>query len=525
MPPRPRAPEVLLAGLTALETVRGVAPELLVVLGSVVVNVGIDDPIVVVALNGGFLFVAFYVFTPLVFPASLGERRERPGFRLVVGVVSLAYALPTTLALTAFESFDPSYTLVGAYLGTATLGGVGAFALYFHYTQSAPLAAPGGAASSIVQRRSDESPAESRRFLEDLQAERPRVALSYRVLSVGASMATFVGPCLIFGLVAATLDSLFPLLEAVVVAGLLLRAGDRVGLDPSVEVPDMEARFYDRLTAATRSTRGTAGVMMVACALVYAVFLVALWIRIDGLSPGPIVDAYTRFESVVAGQAGVRSIASRFAGFVAAVGGLLAVPVSSGYAAWYWLRTLRRLAAFEAGDESPVAGPPWLSLPATALALAWGGYLLRFRFDVPVEVGFAIVWPVLLVAIGWTVRRTTDANPDQPGEVSWSLPLAFVLYAGGLSLVLIGPFHVLSRILLPAVFLPWMFYLDDVTELSDGLFGRVLPVGYAVVLLSVLLALQDVLNVSTTTLAVVAGAAALLVLGQILTYVYEDGAF
>ena len=102
MAPRERAVEVAVGLYAVVEMVRGVVPELLVVAASVVVEIGVSALVIRTVLEAGFLFAALYVFTPIVFPAVVGGRRGAPGFRILVALVTLLFALPSLLALTTF---------------------------------------------------------------------------------------------------------------------------------------------------------------------------------------------------------------------------------------------------------------------------------------------------------------------------------------------------------------------------------------------------------------------------------------
>ncbi|MFT4884494.1 MAG: hypothetical protein ACI8U4_002010 [Natronomonas sp.] len=525
---RNRGEAVLLAGYAVFETVRGAVPELLAVLATIAINLGIDEPLLGAALNGGFFAVTFYVFAPVVFPAHQGERRERPGFRVVVAAVSLAFALPASLALTTFEALSPTFALLLGYLAAATLAGMVTFGLYFRVTQSVPLFDPTGDAFALLQSRADESVAEYQEHLERLEADHPYAAGFTRRLSVVASLGAFVVPCILFGIAAAALDSFFPLLETFVLAGLVIQAGSRLGVAER-RLPDVETQFYNRLTAATRSTRGVAGVMMALVSVIFAAFLVALWVAVGGLWFGSVTNSLSAFERFVGwyleGRIGAAMVGQQFLRIVASVGGILAIPLSSGYVTWYWYRELRRLAASEQDETGTIdtARPPGFLLPAIVLVGGWFVYSTGASDPWPVDEAFAVAWPCVGLVMLWTVHRTRRNTAGTTDDTNWSIPLGYLLYGGTVAGVLIAFADFPRQFALAIAALPWLFYLGMVTDYAGDLFGRVLLVGYALGPLLLIVVLRDVFNIGPPLLALFGGIVGLIVLGQVLTHVYEDG--
>jgi hypothetical protein len=518
---RTRLEEPLLGGYAVLETLRGVAPELVAVSVSVAVGTGLTPTTLGVLLNAGFLFVAFYTFTPVVYPDRVGPRRERPGFRVVVSAVALSVAVPASLALTTFDT-TVSYALVGTYLSLVALFGLVTFAVYFRLTQPRPLSDPDGDGFAVLRGRVEESAADHRRYLRRLAEESPRAATAVRWLSVVATMATYLAPCLLFGVGAATLDSLFPLLELLVIVALLLRVGRRAGV-LNRSVPDVESRFYDRLTTAARSTRGTAGVMMVVVALLLATFCFSLWLR-----GGPRLWAITNGVRLVARSLGPNayglSVVDGLADLVAGVGVVVALPVASGYVVWYWLRELQRLTVFEsdATEARVVARPPGLTVVVTALTVGWFAHATVSGVG---DAAFAVGWPLLTGALVRNVRTTRRETATPPSETRWSVPVGFVVYAGGVVLSLVVFFDVSARMFLGLVVPVWLFYLGTVRERSTGLRRSLSLVGYGAALFLVVFALRGPLGVGGPVLAVLGGVVVALAAGQAFSHVFDpDGA-
>lgn len=523
---RDRGVELLLAGYAAFETVRGVVPELLAVLASVAINVGVDEPFLATALNAGFFATAFYVFTPLVFPEPLGDRRERTGFRLVVVVVSLLFAAPVSLALATFDSLSVSLSVIGGYLTVAVAISIAVFALYFRLTQQAPLWSPDGDSLALVVYRSEESPAEYRQTLRRLDTDHPRVARFLRGISTVAAMSSYTIPCILFGVAAAALNSFFPLLEVLVFAGLTLRAGGRLGIIDR-PLPDVESRFYDRITTATRSVRGVAGVLMAVVSLLLAAFLVAVWVTIEGYWLGSVTNSVNTFgrnvEWFLVRRAGPWLVVEQWLRIVESIGHVVALPLSSGYAMWYWYVELRRLTAIEGTAEWDFARPPGFALPAVVLVAGWQLSLGAARHGWPVDLAFAVAWPLATLGAVWSVYRTRSP-PDDAGTATalWAIPLAFVVYAGGVILTLVAALDIPRQSFIPIGVLPWLFYLDSIKEVMDGLAGRLLSTGYVLLPLLVAAAFRDLLDIGAAMLGVLAGVVAVFVLGQVLTHRYEE---
>lgn len=512
---RDRIEEPLLAAYVSVETIRGVATELTTVAVSVAVGVGLTPATLGTALNVGFLFVAFYTFAPSVYPERVGSRRGRPGFRLVVAGVALVVAVPLSLALTSFD-VTVSYALVGTYLSAVVVVGIAAFGLYFRATQPLPLSDPDGDGFAVLRGRVEESAADHQRYLRRLETRSPWAARAVRGLAVVATMATYLAPCLFFGVGAAVLDSLFPLLELLVVVALLFRVGRRVGvLDRSV--PDVESQFYDRLTTATRSTRGTAGVMMVVVALLLATFVFSLWLRV-----GPRFWAVENGVTSVVRSLGpgpyAPTVLDAVADLVAGVGVVVAPPVASGYAIWYWLRELRRFTAFESDSAVPLAArPPGLTVAVTALTAGWFAHATGPLDDAV----FAVGWPLLTMALLWSVRAARRTEPTPPSETRWTVPVGFAVYTVGVVSSLVALLDVTPRMFLGIVFPVWLFYLGKMNDRATDLWGSLELVGYGAALFLGVFVLRGPLDVGVPELAVLGGVVIALAAGQVFAYVFD----
>jgi hypothetical protein len=507
--------KVLLAGYAGFEIIRGAVPELLSVGFSVAVAFADTSLAVETLVEAGFLLVAFYVFTPEVFPATV-ERRRAPGFRSLVAVVSLTFALPASLALSTFDTMTVPYALVGGYFAAAVVVGLLAIAVYFRGTQSEPLWDPDGAAMALAQARAEEPPADHRRYLRRLDAQSRWAGDALRLLSIVAGAATYLGPCLLFGFAAATLGSLFPLLELLVVAGLLVQAGRHVGVvDRSV--PDLEARFYDRLTATTRSVRGTASVLMIVVGVLLATFLILLWVR-AGLRLWDVSNAVDTvalsLDPTVPSLSPLEAVAS----LVAAVGGVVALPIASGYAIWYWVHQLRWVAAVERGDDA--RRPPGLLLAATGLTGGWFVYFTAYRFEFSVDAAFAVAWPLFALFAVRNVRRMRRTR-GTASRSRWPLLVAFTLYVGVVTGSLSATFDLRRSMVLGTLFPLWLYFLGELRGRTSGPRGRLLRFGYGVALFLIVFALREPLEIGLPLLAALGGVGALLLAGQAFAHAFR----
>lgn len=278
-------------------------------------------------------------------------------------------------------------------------------------------------------------------------------------------------------------------------------------------IPDVESRFYDRLTTATRSTRGTAGVMMVVVALLLATFLFSLWLR-GGPDFWTVENGLRSVARTLGSSPDGPSLSDAVADFVAGVGVVVAVPLASGYAVWYWLRELRRSTALESDSKvALVARPPGLPVAVTALTAGWFAHATG-PLD---EAAFAVGWPPLALVLCWSVRVARRAEPTPPTETRWTVPVGFVVYTVGVVAFL----DVRPRMFLGIVFPVWLFYLGKMNDRATDLRGSFALVGYGAVLFLGVFALREPLDVGFPELAVVGGVVVALAGGQVFSRVFH----
>lgn len=508
-----RLRDLALTLAVVVESVPQVLPDAVTAVVALLLGFGVTEWTLSRGIDVAFLAAVFYGFAPTVFPADVAERRGTRRFRAVVAAVSLLFAVPVVLALSTTGRFDlTSRELLGLFGACAVLGAAIVLA-YLRRTQAVPLTDPTGDAVAFVLARTDESRRSLRHEQARLARENPLVARVRNALLVGAGAATYVVPCALFGVVAATLNSAFPALELAVLAGVALRRVRSRPAGPGAvagDAPvDVEERLYDRLTAAVVTTRGSAGVLMATVGVVLSLFLLAPWSAAGQPAVGPVTAGWDRVAAV-AGAAATGATAGDplavLTDALVATGALVALPVASGYGVLFWTRAFRRFAALvEKGADAtpPVAAVPGLALPATGLVVAWGCYLARFGTDLPVDPAFALAWPPLVAAAAWSVLAARRRRPRTLSGVGRRLVAAhvvFVVAVGGSLAVLVG-LQGFGRTLLVPVFTAWIYFLEPVRAV-EGAAGDLLRVGYGALPLAAVLLARPVVPVGGALLVV-----------------------
>ena len=477
-----RPSEWATAGTLTVEVlVRGV-PDLLLaaadlspLAASVLINTTVGDPAALVVLNTLFLGTVFYTFLPDVLPARVAVVTDRP-LRLTLAAGSAAVAFP---AVGVFNAPDaaPWGRLAFPVIVVAVLATVSGTLGHFHLTRERSLLAWESDLRRFVRDRHvvdrDEYRDKWRSYLDGPAPVRWAAAL----VTVAGGAAAFGLVVTVFGLAGAALNAVFPVLELLVVVGLVLRAtggadAERTvrGLPIPTSAPDPEAAFYDDLTATFRSVRGTTSAMMVVFVLLIVLSLFA------GATPalGPMFSLGTTalrtgLELVAAFPA---STADGVAGleYLLRAGGRLSLavglPVAIGYAAWYWYRQMRRLPAVF-GDTSPaVVRPPGYSVPA-AVPLSLCGLVTEVGSVTRVAVSASgLLVPVALVAVGWSVRETLRREPQPAATDRRALPVAFCLTFYAAAVALVGTEF--GLVYLGPVVLVWLYYLEPAQDRGAG---------------------------------------------------------
>lgn len=464
MPIRPRwsrgqsLREPALGLFAVLEALWRADPGLVPVAVSVLANVGVGVPAATVGLNVALVAGAAYVFAPVVFHEGLGDRRGRRDFRLLVAGVSTTFAAPV-VAITHPAVATASAVAVLGYLAAVLVGSTLAVLAYFRRTDDLPLLDPESDAMAVLRSRSV-LPVEAARELLARQRRRGprRTVVGIQLAAAGVSYVTL---CALFGIAAALLGWLFPVLEAAVVAGLVIRA---VGwpFEPSDRSSERllaaEREIYDRLTAYVRSQKGMATVAMVLTSVGLVLASLATFL------PGALAVTATP-------------------GGRLAVGSFLVAVV---YAAWYWSRELRRLPAYVASrsTDPAAARPPGLMLPAAVVLLAWAGYLRSWIGAWPTELAivFAAASAPLLAVLLWTVHRAFAGETQPAGTETYAVPVSFVVTAAGFAAVFaaIGASVLAASIAAIGATFPWLFFLEDANRhaRTHGDRGRATAVAY-----------------------------------------------
>ncbi|WP_049985993.1 hypothetical protein [Halobellus rufus] len=484
------------------------------VAASVVINLGIRNQFLLAGSQILFLVVSFYAFLPTVLPGDAGARAARePPYRAALALVAGFYSLPVVLLSTGiWTTVGWSARLVGVSLVASTVLLLGVVAVFLDRTQSEPLTDPSGEAHVIVREgRGDSHPTSvDPKRLGSL----PRWQRTGRTLVlVTGTSASHVSPMVLLGFLGGALNAVFPVLELVILCGLILRSGGgETDSRLSSSLPAVEDTFYDHLTVVTRGSTSAAGTITAVIGVLAPVGTAVILLDGGYLTPQYAISAWGRaFEYLGRWLFATVRPATVLDGFVAAVaasGELLAIPLAATAAVWFWFREIQRLPALSPPPDGtntdparadPVpARPVGMLLPAAALALARRleieltvGSLRGVAASGTVELLFAAGWLLLALLIFATIRWTpTDGRDAESIDALTEGPPMFV--AAGATLVIAYALIVpLSRILpLTAVvvlLLAWLYYLTPVDRWADANADRpvLVVLAYGLVLVSI----------------------------------------
>jgi hypothetical protein len=499
--------DLLVVGAGAVEVAWQVTPEVVVrlveaglgpVALSAAVNLGVDGGPVGVAAQMAFLLAVFYQFVPDVLPGAAGERaREERGFRAVTSASAGVFAFPVVLLVTGTKGvLLPNGRAVTWYLFGATAVTVVGMTAYLRASQEPPVSAPEGRARTVLADREWYDPAEARADIEQVGRWPRPVGVAVMALSAVGIGAAHVTPAVLFGLAAAALNAVFPVLEVLVLVGLLARVSDgSAGGERSVvrRLPDVEAVFYDNLTAASRGMEGAAATIVVVLGVFAPVATLVVVLAAGGVDPSWAASAWPLAAEMVgrwaAGTVTAGTAGRYVAQAVVDTGEFLALPALTGYAAWYWYRILRRLPAMLADDAGTVAGllpsgeetagsslparAPGLMVPAAALGVARRLEVVGSLSGVgsvyapaAARWGFALAWPPLVAAMLWTVRaawrRDRQGRVQPPASDRRALVVAFPATLVGSLPMIVGFRQAVGQTALTGLFLAYMFHYEHI---------------------------------------------------------------
>lgn|GEM_PF-4181823 len=491
-------------GTGTIETVVRLLPESMLVafdsrlgavLASSAINLGVRDSLVLSATQLVFLVAVFYFFMPTVYPPPIKQRvRSERSFRAILAVVAGAFALPVVfLGSAVWASIVATAIAIGDYLLLTTVLSCALIAAYLSVTQAEPLGDPAGEAYDMIDVFSSDARADSKAEFE-LTNRWPRWArVIGRLLAAGGTAAGYVTPLVLLGWLGGALNAVFPVLELLVLLGILWDVGDaresRFTRWLSSTALEIEDTLYDHLTSATQGATGAAGTT--ACVVGILVPISGLLVYLDSglFDPGVAIVGWGVTVDALAGWAAgtgrLVGVGRPFLRAVAETGEEFALPVSAGIATWYWYHTIQYLPSAVArlestgsvatGDEESPARSVWVAVAAGGLALLWKleleasiGSFRDLARGLPVELLFAVGWPALLLISLLLMRRPTHED-----DAGW--PVDGLRLFGGLFWTgLIGYVAVMSidRVvwfaLLGSVMFAWLFYLQPLGAWADS---------------------------------------------------------
>ncbi|WP_336023663.1 hypothetical protein [Halobellus salinisoli] len=486
-----------------------------VVAASAAINLGIQNRFVLAGSQVLFLVVSFYAFLPSVLPGDASQRAARePPYRATLALVAGVYSLPVVLLSTGvWTAAGWTGGLLSIYLVAATALTLAVTAAFLRGTQREALIDPSGKAHAIIPERRYDSA--STPLGTWLSASLPQWHQAGTTIVVATSVAaSHVIPMILFGLLGGALNAVFPVLELVVLCGLLLRFTGDADADSrlSSAFPEIEDTFYDHLTVVTRGSTGAAGAITAVLGVIAPVGSIVVLLNGGYLTPRYAISAWgLAFEYLYRWLFATVRLTTVFDGLVAAVaatGELLSIPIAATAAVWFWFREIQRLPALQpataadgestAPPETVPARPVGMLLPAAALALARTleielsvGSLRGALSPGTVELLFASSWPLLTLLVFATIRRTPTGGQDAESVVVLSEgPPMFVAFGSTLVIAyaLVTPlWRLLPLTVVVVLLLSWLYYLTPVDRWAGAHADRParLVVAYGLVLVSI----------------------------------------
>jgi hypothetical protein len=459
------------------------------VLASVTVNLSIQNSILLSVAQALFLLVTFYFFLPTVLPGAAGDRaRQNDPFRVILASIATLFAIPVVLLATgAWTAIGGTGGLFVTYLFSTVVVAVFLVIALLSLTQAEPLLEPESDAYAVIRARRDETADVIRAEFGQLDDGPRWFGHLVRFLAVGAVAASYIIPMILLGVIGGALNAVFPVLELLVLFGLIWEARQDESTDAEhlelSELTDVDQTFYEQLSMATRGMTGAAATLVCVLGVLTPVAAVALVLSSGYLTPAYVVSdwglAIDYLVRSVTGTVSIGAVGEQFVSAGSQTGEFLALPIAIGYATWFWYREIQRLpgtvASMVPGSDSEGAEgpypvrPPGMLLPAAGLVFAWKIELLHSIGDLrlgwlPVEPSmlFVVLWPPLVVVHLVTFRRTLSGQSSEQPDASWRVGIP--LFVSFWSTLLIAYFIVMPigrSILLAtvgAVTVAWLFY-------------------------------------------------------------------
>lgn len=329
-----------------------------------------------------WLVVAVLLFwaSEAVYPAVLGLRDGRPGFKLLFVAFALAYA---TVVGAAGSSTGFPGEVIAVFLASTI-----ALVAYLRLRTGWNLFGVDGHATAMLRRYVPGKVEVELRRIRSRTGWRRTLAAGLWLLAVGVFLAL---PAFFAGLAAVVLGRAFPVPDLLVLGVALV---GRDGVDGRLY--DLERRLYGATGSATRNAKGA---------------VLVTWAVVGAFASATLLSTTFRFVDDVLGVVPATADPLAVWNFLG-VSVLLVASALSGL--WVWLRELDRLPAFLdywGGRPTCFGGPSrpvGLTVPPTAAFLGATWFVGRAG-DPSARATVAVAWPVLVVlllgTVPWTLRR------------------------------------------------------------------------------------------------------------------------
>lgn len=372
-----------------------------------------------------------YIYTPKLYLGYFSEIVAGRGFRAMTAGVSGYYglllsdiigAVPDTMVFGLIPNAPPLVSRL--FFGGAAVG-IAAFAIYIKLTRREAIVDEGTRYFEALDAFSVD-PHESMLWrMKQLPRPLQWLIIFLTAMAIGV---IFLAPSFVIGFVLAIVNSFYPIPEGLIFVGIVLKYsprgpvfGDRT--KPDI-VPDIE---FGTAQWATDAVQNLKGAILVIYSVVGMLLCGMVFIMGIGIAESHLGTLLTMVRSLAANKAIQLSAFGNALTLILFVIGVMVFPfVYGSYGLFYWFRQLKRLPAYANYWEQRKLGrtrrppdpsvdrPPGLFLPANAYFLVLGAILWWTGGEAPtilIAGLFDVVWPVIVIIIGWTVYRATSGSP------------------------------------------------------------------------------------------------------------------
>lgn len=451
-------------------------------------------------------FALVFVLTPQIYLRTAREITEDTRFRLVTAVVTVGFALSLFPVLSLNSQLWPFRLAVFSIPFGVLLGG-SLYGAYFNRVHQWNRLKPNSRVD-LLNAFIPVSESDRRETVAGFRAGGWRSRFAIVVWKVALVLLCLI-PCFLLGIFIDFALSLYPLLELIVLTGIVLshwseRVPGRISLD---RLTNLETRLYDSVAYAGRGVKGMSSMFLVMVGLLIPVFQFVstfpLWVRQVTFwlgmlrTPAPFSITPT-IGFIIWNQIGI----------------FACLLLSVGFQIWFWFRMLSRLPYFldywerrhkiegaystsgeEVADRSlpldthsrPLTRPVGYLLPAVLPLVLAMTFIYFNPFPVNEAISFrlhsvfAIFWPVTIGVVAVSVWLTAKRESQLIWTDTYALPISLMIQAGFISALLsisrtsvpvglrvgsvwLAPGSFTAFVLL---FIPWVFFFEDI-----GLFAR-----------------------------------------------------